>query len=359
VPKPGAEYWLDIGFRLTDATSWADAGHEVAWEQMRLPDAAPPTMLSITEMPALVVEDTDESVTVRGESFRLRLDKSRGTLTSLTAGETELLVQGPIPNLWRAPTDNDDGGGERSFGHRWRQAGLDAARFMAKSVDVEHVSPQIVKLIVRADVAARTGGFAYRATYTIHGSGDIILENELSPYGTLPPLPRVGVTMKLPLDFDRFEWFGRGPQESYWDRKEGARVGRYAGAVAEQHFPYVKPQENGNKSDVRWALLRRSRGDGLLVVGCPFINVSVHEYTVENLTRAKHVTDVARSDHVTLNVDYQQMGLGGDDSWNPRVHPEYQLPVQPYAFTLRLRPWTTALKAEVARMLVDETCPVE
>ncbi|MBN2368900.1 MAG: DUF4981 domain-containing protein [Vicinamibacteria bacterium] len=357
--QPGAEYWLDLGFRLTEETSWADAGHEVAWEQMRLPDAAPPTRLSLSGMPALVVEDADDAVTVRGESFRLRLDKSRGTLTSLTAGEIELLVQGPIPNLWRAPTDNDEGGGERSYGHRWRQAGLDAVRFEPASVDVEHVSPRIVRLIVQADVAARSGGFEHRAMYTVHGSGDILIENEFTPYGTLPPLPRVGVTMKLPPEFDRLEWYGRGPQESYWDRKEGARVGRHAGAVAEQYFPYVKPQENGNKSDVRWALLRRPQGEGLLVVGCPLLNVSVHEYTIENLTRAKHATDVVRSDHVTLNVDDRQMGLGGDDSWSPRVHPDFQLPVQPYAFTMRLRPWTSSLTAEVARSLIDESCPVQ
>jgi beta-galactosidase/beta-glucuronidase len=357
--KPGAEYWLDLGFRLTEETSWAGAGHEVAWEQMRLPDAAPPERMSLAEMPALVVEEAEETVTVRGEDFRLQLDKSRGTLTSLTAGETELLAQGPTPNLWRAPTDNDEGGQERSFGHRWRKTGLDAIRFEAKGVDVERISPQIVRLVVRADVAARTGGFEYRATYTVHGSGDILLENEFTPYGALPPLPRIGVTMKLPAEFNRLEWFGRGPHESYWDRKEGARIGRYSGTVAEQYFPYVKPQENGNKTDVRWSLLHRSQGEGLLVIGCPVFNVSAHEYTIDNLTQARHVTDVTSSDQVTLNIDYQQMGLGGDDSWSPRVHPEYQLPMQPYAFTMRLRPWTKGLKAEIARMFVDEGCPAE
>jgi len=144
--------------------------------------------------------------------------------------------------------------------------------------------------------------------------------------------------LKIPQNYDSFTWYGRGPHESYWDRKHGARIGLYSGKVAEQYVPYIMPQENGNKSDVRWACLANEENIGLLIKAKSRLNVGVHHYSVENLTEAKHTHEVKRSDQITWNIDFQQMGLGGDDSWNPRTHDEYLLNPGKYNYSFIMSP---------------------
>ena len=162
--------------------------------------------------------------------------------------------------------------------------------------------------------------------------------------GALPNLPRFGMTMTLPGAFTNLAWFGRGPHESYWDRKTGAAVGLYESAVWDQYHDYSRPQENGNKTDVRWLALSNDAGTGLLAVGLPFLSTSAHAFLNEDLDHQpgaqRHGIDVKPRDLVTLNLDYKQMGVGGDNSWGAQTHPEYTLPAQPYAYRFRLRPFS-------------------
>jgi beta-galactosidase len=153
------------------------------------------------------------------------------------------------------------------------------------------------------------------------------------------------MTMTLPVEFDNMEWYGRGPHESYWDRKTGAAVGLYRGSVMEQYHPYVRPQENGNKTDTRWVALTNAQGIGLLAVGMPLLNVSAHHFTIEDFDpglekRQRHTFHLEKQDLVTLNLDHRQMGVGGDTSWGARTHPEYTLPVRAYSYSMRLRPFS-------------------
>jgi hypothetical protein len=154
-------------------------------------------------------------------------------------------------------------------------------------------------------------------------------------YRSVDPLPRVGTELLLPLECDRFEWYGRGPHESYTDRKTGARVGRYRGTVAEQHTPYTRPQENGNKTEVRWLTLTTEEGVGLLVSG-DLLNASVHNHTLQNLTAAEHTYDLEEADHVVLNVDLAQAGLGSEP-FVSSVLPEYVLDEPTYRLRYRMR----------------------
>ena len=153
--------------------------------------------------------------------------------------------------------------------------------------------------------------------------------------------------MRLPAAYDRFAWYGRGPHESYADRKHSADVGVYGGTVDEQYVPYVMPQENGNKTDVRWAALTNAAGHGLLVAGvlgddeAPWLNVSAHHYSIEDLTEAKHTYELKWQDEVTLNLDYAQGGLG-NGSCGPGVLPQYLLQPGELSFGLWLRPFNTA-----------------
>ncbi|MDP7465110.1 MAG: beta-galactosidase small subunit, partial [Candidatus Marinimicrobia bacterium] len=150
-------------------------------------------------------------------------------------------------------------------------------------------------------------------------------------------LPKLGMTFQMQEDFSQLKWYGRGPHESYIDRKHGAMLGIYSGTVKDQYFPYVRPQENGNKSDVRWASLTNDDGAGVIIYGMPEFNLSTHHYSLQNITEATHTYMVDQDGPVTVNVDHKVMGLGGDDSWNPRTHDEFLIHPDHYVYSFLLR----------------------
>jgi beta-galactosidase len=197
-------------------------------------------------------------------------------------------------------------------------------------------------------------------TYTVYGSGDVVVEAHVVPSEGLPPLPRIGLQMVMPGGYEDFAWYGRGPHESYVDRKQGAEVGVYGGTVDDQYVPYVTPQENGNKTDVRWATLTNEAGRGLLVAGKtgesgqPWLNVSVHHFTTQDLTEAKHTYELKRRDEVTLNLDYAQGGLG-NGSCGPGVLPQYLLEPREVRFSLRLRPFSmqTSSPVQLSKQMLE------
>jgi beta-galactosidase/beta-glucuronidase len=174
-------------------------------------------------------------------------------------------------------------------------------------------------------------------TYTIYGSGDVTIETHVVPRVDAPFLPRLGLQMRLPGGYERFTWYGRGPHEAYVDRQEGAQVGVYGGTVDEQYVPYVVPQENGNKTEVRWVTLTGEAGVGLLAAGSPWLSVSAHHYTTEDLTRARHTHELRRRDSITLNLDYAQSGLGSASCGPGRLE-KYQLKPVETRYIIRLRP---------------------
>jgi beta-galactosidase len=156
----------------------------------------------------------------------------------------------------------------------------------------------------------------------------------------LPEFYRVGMTLTAPGDFDRLRWFGRGPQESYADRKSGAAVGLYAGRVAEQFHDYSRPQETGNKVDVRWLAVERADGAGLAVIGQPLLSVTALPFPYADLDyhpgEQRHGADLRPKDVTTLNIDLAQMGVGGDNSWGFWPLEQYRLPLQAYRYAFRL-----------------------
>ncbi|MBE3584400.1 MAG: DUF4981 domain-containing protein [Limnochordaceae bacterium] len=246
---------------------------------------------------------------------------------------------GPRPHFWRAPTDND-------LPHQveWRRAGLDRLQARVEQVDWENLGGSAVRVRAMASWGARSLAPVFRTVmvYTIRPCGEVDLETEVTPRREgLPHLPRIGLQLKLAAGLDRFTWFGRGPHESYPDRKESARVGVYSGSVDEQHVPYIRPQENGNKSDVRWASLTNQRGTGLFVAAVPpaLLNVSVHHYTDEDLMAARHTFDLVHRPEVTLHIDAAVGGLGSA-SCGPGPLPRYQLQPERRAWWVRFVPFS-------------------
>ena len=335
--KPGAEYYLTIHYKLSVDTLWAEKGYEVGWTQFKMPFKVPPgPKIKVSDMPPLKLEESANKIVVSGRNFNLIFSKKDGCITSLIYERLNLIKHGPLLNVWRAPTDND----APRLAPIWRSAGLNCLKHVIESVKSERAADQLVRIIVEDSIRTPKNAERFKCTYTyrIYGSGDIIIEVNVIPGENLPPhLPRIGLQLIIPGGFENFTWFGRGPHENYCDRKEGALVGVYSSTVDEQYVPYIKPQENGNKTDVRWVALTNDDGFGLLAVGMPLMEVSAHHYTAEDFEKAKHTCELNRREDITLNLDYMQSGLGGG-SCGPDTLQQYLVKPKPVRFSVRLRP---------------------
>ncbi|GAB3541100.1 beta-galactosidase, LacZ type [Spirosoma fluminis] len=346
VIEPNSEYYLTVSIRLKQATSWAPAAHEVASGQFPVRVTSPTLpVMGMNRIPVVKATTSSTNVTVRGKDFALVFDKATGSLSQWIVRGKNLLAKGLQPSIWRVPTDNDEGGGNRSFAARWRRAGLDTVK--ARPIDLKvEPSPHLVRITCLNELVGDGGRIQQQTDYIVYGTGDVQVSTTYTPSGTLPPLARVGMQFQMPATVKTLKWYGRGPFESYADRKDAAKVGLYEGQIADQYFPYTMAQENGNKTDVRWAELTDASGVGLLIMSDQstdgsLLNLNARDYTDEALLRVRQPdTQELEGGTVTVvNVDMAQMGLGGDDSWTPRVHAEYQLPAtKPYRYSFRLRP---------------------
>jgi beta-galactosidase len=339
--QPGAEYWIKIIFSLAADTSWAKKGHVLAWDQFKMPFDVPPTPVVDPNMiPSLTLKQDSEKIVVSGSDFELVFGKDSGALESFDFNGKQLIASALVPNFWRVPIDNDEGNGMPKRLGVWRNAGPNRT---INTVNAKQVKPQIVRVTTEAAIRVGTNS-THKTIYTVYGNGDIIIDSKFTPVGdNLPDLPRFGMQMAVPGQLKRLTWLGRGPHETYWDRKTGGAFGLYSGHVNNIIHRYVRPQENGNRSDVRWMALTDREGVGLVAVGMPAIDVSAWPFTMQDLEKAKHIHELPQRDTITVNLDYKQMGVGGDDSWGARTHPEYTLPAKSYHYRLRLMPYAPTL----------------
>jgi beta-galactosidase len=194
----------------------------------------------------------------------------------------------------------------------------------------------------------------YTSTYKVLGTGEVVVTNDFKKTNeSLPEIIRFGVNLVMPREFDQMSWLGRGPHESYQDRKTSALVGLYSGAVADQYFAYIRPQENGNKIDVRWMTITNKEGFGFEFIGMPLLSVSAHHQIMEDFESPdrtdgrgklglkmirRHINDVKPRDLTSINIDYKQQGVGGDDSWGAWTHDEYRLREKAYNYSFRISP---------------------
>ncbi|MBC2900621.1 glycoside hydrolase family 2 TIM barrel-domain containing protein [Streptomyces cupreus] len=344
-PAPGAEYFLELSFTTKESTKWAEAGFEVARQQLPVDAGSPKvTPVPLDDVPALRHVDGENSVTVTGEGFSVTVDKKSGVITSYEAAGVRLIDSGPAPNFWRAPTDNDKGNGQHTRNQTWRDAG---AHREVTDVGVRSLRDRAVEIKVSGTLPTATES-TYTTTYTVFGNGEIKVDNTLHPgASSLPYIPEVGTLLFLPGRLDRLHYYGRGPEENHWDRNNGTDVGLWSGTVAEQWTSYIRPQENGNKTDVRWAALTDRDGVGLLVSGEPLLEINASHLTPEDLsTGARHDYQLTPREEVVLRVNHRQMGVGGDNSWGAHTHDEYKLFAnRDYAYTYRLRPLTDVAEA--------------
>lgn len=342
VLQPGTEAWLTVRAILAKNTVWAQAGHEVAWEQFPLPSGAPLVAQPVDGLPQLAFEDAESSVTVFNPAVMWIFDRATGELRSWTDHDRSV-ASGMRLNLWRAPTDND----LPQMAGLWRAAGLERLEQRTRDLRVEKLAPQVVRLTIETELAPpEEPPVAWGlAELLLLGNGDMLLEQTVTLAEDLPPLPRVGVRLDVPGGYEHFCWFGRGPHESYPDRKTGAQLGCYHSTVDAEYVPYIHPQEHGNKTDVRWVALSNPQGAGLMAVVHPFadgapaplLNVSAQHLTAHDLAAAAHTFELQRRQDITLNLDVAQAGLGSA-ACGPGVLPQYELTARSYHWRVLLRP---------------------
>ena len=340
--KKDKEYLLNISAKLNNKTSWCEAWHEIAFDQFVLKewDFTPKVLKSHLEM---TTTNSDAGVEIRGNDFSFRFDKKSGLISEYKVAGENLIKQGPTLNVWRAPTDNDgsywpDGTNKRQC-KLWLNAGLKDMISHLKGFEMANSDASKTTFVATYEMKNddKSSGFNYEVKYAVFADGHFSMDTKVQPIGELPNLPRLGFQLILPNAFNYFEWYGRGPQESYNDRKVGALIGHYAGTVDEQFTNYVVPQENGNKTDVRWAKLTNANGIGLKVAGDIPLETSVHHYSTKALANAVHTYELKKEDKTYWKIDYRQGGLGGN-SCGPQPLEKYLLKPLPIEFSLIFEP---------------------
>ncbi|UPM44590.1 DUF4981 domain-containing protein (plasmid) [Halocatena salina] len=341
--EPGVEYWLTLRFKTTEDTKWADAGHQLAFDQLKVPfDVPEPSTIQIDELPGLSVSDDGRQITVAGDDFEYVLSKDQGTLSSGTYNGTEVVSAGPLLDFFRAPIQNEIQEWGAAESNEWYDIGLDNLQHEVESVEAVQAEDSVAHVAVESFVSGNTSdaGFNTQYRYKIFGSGDILLGVDVEPNQALVDaishwLPRIGVTMDVPNTLDQFEWYGRGPHETYPDRKWGAEIGVYTGSVADQFVPYQPPSDNGNKTDTRWTALTNDDGVGLVSFGQPEMNVNLDQY--KNLAEADHVYELKEKEDVTtVHLDHAVAGVGGTPA---QTLSQYQVDVDPMTFLIGFRPF--------------------
>lgn len=328
----GADYWLNIKFVLSSSNLWAEAGHEIAVEQFKLPCFKEKDYVALYA-PELKCENTGNSIIIEGFNFELEFDKLRGTITKWKHEGANLVKKGPWLNFWRAPIDND-----MYTVEGWRKKYIDKLQQRIDDVEVA-IEDRVVHIRVEAYIAppSLNWGIKCEYIYKIYGSGDVTIEVSGEPKGDLPEmLPRIGLQMELPEDIDRVKWYGRGPGECYSDRKLSCQFGVYGKTVDELFTNYIYPQDNGNRTDVRWMSITDIRGMGLYAEGTPSMEFSAHRYSIEDIEKAKHTFDLVKRDRVYLNLDYRQNGLGSN-SCGPAQMGQHRLLSEKFNFIFRIK----------------------
>jgi beta-galactosidase len=322
LPTVAREAWLVIRVVLGEDESWAKAGHEIATAQFETKQLQQVPTPPAAKKSSPVTVDADGCVRFGGAVF----DSRTGDLVTLG----ELAVTSPRLDLWRAPIDNDRGFAGDPIEPGWRHLGLDR---LIHRVDSAEVEGKDWVVLARVAPAASTSGFAVE--YRWRSLGDSLqLIATFRPEGVWTvPLPRLGLRMGLPSSVDQVEWFGLGPGEAYADSRHAELVGRYAMNVDAMQTPYLYPQENGNRSSVRWASITDSTGAGLRITGDPQFELTARRWTSEAIAAARHPFELVPTDAVWVNLDVGQNGLGSA-SCGPGVLPQFRLEARPA--TLRL-----------------------
>lgn len=334
--QKGEEYFLQIFGYSQHASDLMPANYELAREEFALSGNNYFSIKTNVSESKPIIEQNNKSIKVTVNEFAIEFDKSAKGLTNLIYKGKPLLIKSPEINFWRAPNDNDWGEKAQIRMNIWRNAGENV---LLKLLTVEE-QDNTVK--VNYNLFSKDAQCDINVAYTVFGDGSITCEVEYSTKNeNLPELPRFGLLFTLPEQFENFNWYGRGPWENYVDRKKSSFVGIYKSKVKDQYTPYVRPQENGYKTDIRWLTLTDSTGFGLKVEGLQPICTSALNFRPEDFDpgmskKQQHINDIYPRREVVLTIDLFQRGIGGITSWGGRPLPEYRYFGKNYRYAFKL-----------------------
>lgn len=347
---PEEEYILEVSLLQKIATALIPADHEVAWDQFVLNKGV--NQISATsEGSHLEINTSATTIDIINDNTFLKISAASGEVISWTFAGTEITNQPIRPNFWRPPTDNDLGNGMDKWAKIWQEA---TYNYSAELIAPPKKSQKAVVFKVRYTTPNKEAEVL--VDYVLEPIGILQVKFNFEPkQNELPNIPRLGMYLTLPKDFTTMEWYGKGPEESYWDRKTGLKTGLYWGKVEEQFHRYSRPQETGNKTDVRWITISNEKITLKAQSNNQFINSSTWPFAMTELdfnsekdgaasasglvpVTKKHGADIKIGNTVQWNIDYQQMGVGGDNSWRAHVHDEYTIQPQRYAYSFSIQP---------------------
>ena len=336
--KPVCEYLATIHFLLSKDELWAKKGFEIASNQFEL-TSLPMSVNNKHISSKVSFSEYEEGYTITGEKFEIKFSKSTGALISYKSDGVEQIFQPLMPHFTRPLTDNDERG--------WKPNKKLKIWYTSKpeltSINAEKTNQG--EVIITSSYTIADGKASVRINYTVNGEG--VIKVDYAFYGSLelPNLPKIGMQCGILRSYDQITWYGRGPQENYMDRCYGADVGIYSLSLDKFMEPYVMPQENGNRCDVRWMFLS-DQNMGLLIVADSLLSMSAWPYTEENINQAKHTNELIDAGYITLNIDLKQMGVGGNDSWSDVAAPleKYQIKPAVYSYSFYMVPCTLKLE---------------
>ncbi len=323
--KTPGELILTISFRSREKKNRAEQGHEVAWEQFVIQDSYRAKNSSQGKEIELLTEDNAYVITCNAVQYRL--SRQTGSFESVISGDTLLIESGPSFNIWRAPLANDvDPWGAYKYSDSKMMAGLGRSiDNQLRTLGMREFNTEVVgskstsldgyiqiKLHKYHHSTNLRGAFECREEYRFFPDGTVEIDFHLVPHGVMPDiLPKVGWQFRLPPEFRDVSWYGRGPWESYPDRKTGSKIGVYHSNADREYVPYLMPQDYGNHTDIRWVHVGNGAGTGLRFSSDDLMNFSLHKYTTDNLSRAMYQHQLKDAPYITLNIDYEVSGVGG------------------------------------------------
>lgn len=349
--KNNKEYFLNLTASTRKDMRLVSAGHVVANEQLRLSEDIP-SVVRGNSPSGLQLTQEDQSINLIGGNVEISFDKTTGVFNSYKLNGQEVIGEGVKPNFWRAPIDNDFGNQMPVRLKAWKLASnnrilesfeiSDSPIFDKKIGDVDHAHTFWVRTVYSLSDVNGTATITYR----IVADGSVEVTNELTGISPdLPEIPRIGNTLVLNEGYDEVKWYGRGPFENYSDRNTAAFVGLYEAKVKDLYTPYIRPQENGYKTDVRFVEFINKEGIGVRFTGNGLLSYSAHHQKISDFDPGekkgqRHTTDVPERPEIYLNIDYKQMGVGGDNSWGAKTHEEYTLQPKDYKYSYVIDPIT-------------------
>ena len=342
--KAGSEYHAELHFKLADDAAWATKGFEIASSQFVIENSNKSVSQNNFYAPA-TFHHSENSMQVKGKNFSANFDRATGALNSYLFNGKEQIHAPLLPHFTRPQTDNDKRGWKT---HRvlrqWYGAGLNLINISTGKFDGKNGSG----IHVQSTYSLINDSATVIISYEVFGSGIIQVNYKLQTKPGLPNIPKVGMQMGIKRSYDNIEWFGKGPMENYIDKNYGADAGIYTLPIDKFMENYVVPQENGNRTDVRWMFLNDPTSkDGLLIVADSLLSMSAWPYTEENIQNAKHTNKLKDAGFITLNIDLIQMGVGGNDSWSDVAAPleKYQIKAKDYQYSFFILPFNAKNKS--------------